>query len=518
MVYLPMGFLYAQRAKGKETPLVLQLREEIYTQPYESINWPSQRNNVSDIDVYYPHTRLLKVLNWCVGIYEKFAPKRLRQWAMDESWLQLKMEDENTFYGNLASVNKVMNLLCAFFKEGRDSKAFRLHVEHTHDYLWMSESGMYFNGTDGSQLWDTVWICQAVCQTGLAKYPETHDMLKKAYAFIDSQQIRNDPIHCERTYRDPTKGAWPFSRRDQGYTLTDCTAEAIKAVYMMHELDFIKPTISNDRLCEATDVLLRMQNSDGGYASYEPTRGPKLLEWINPAEVFGEYSLYVLEHANSGGSKVTDAETTKPGDIMVEYSYPECTTAVLLGLASFRKYNPDYRTADIEYAVARGIRYLKKVQRPEGGWYGCWAICFTYATWFGLEALASVGETYENSVNVRRACDWLVSVQMEDGGWGEAYKACETGIYHHHAKSQVVNTSWAVLGLLAAKYPHMETIKRGVDLIGSRQQPDGRWEQESIEGVFNKNAMIAYPNYKFSFTVWAIARFVKVYGDLEVGF
>ena len=31
-----------------------------------------------------------------------------------------------------------------------------------------------------------------------------------------------------------------------------------------------------------------MQNSDGGFASYELVRGPTWLELLNPAEVFGE--------------------------------------------------------------------------------------------------------------------------------------------------------------------------------------------------------------------------------------
>lgn len=48
-------------------------------------------------------------------------------------------------------------------------------------------------------------------------------------------------------------------------------------------------------------------------------------------------------------------------------------------------------------------------------------ICFTYATMFALESLAIAGETHENSAAVRRACDFLVSKQMEDGGWGETY-------------------------------------------------------------------------------------------------
>ncbi|RKO85946.1 terpenoid cyclases/protein prenyltransferase alpha-alpha toroid, partial [Blyttiomyces helicus] len=74
-------------------------------------------------------------------------------------------------------------------------------------------------------------------------------------------------------------------------------------------------------------------------------------------------------------------------------------------------------------------------------------------------------------------------------------------------------TAWATLALLAARYPDPAPMRRAVRLIASRQLPDGRWNQEAIEGVFNRNAMIAYPNYKFSFSIWAIGRFVARFGD-----
>jgi hypothetical protein len=38
---------------------------------------------------------------------------------------------------------------------------------------------------------------------------------------------------------------------------------------------------------DAVDVMLSLQNSDGGFASYEVIRGPQWLELLNPAEVFG---------------------------------------------------------------------------------------------------------------------------------------------------------------------------------------------------------------------------------------
>jgi lanosterol synthase len=102
---------------------------------------------------------------------------------------------------------------------------------------------------------------------------------------------------------------------------------------------------------------------------------------------------------------------------------------------------------------------------------------------FAMESLSSVGEFYENSSRIRRACNFLLSKQMDDGGWGESYRACETGEWVNHEKSQVVNTAWALLSLMAVGYPEREPIQRGIDLIMSRQQTNGEWLQEGIEGT-----------------------------------
>lgn len=181
-----------------------------------------------------------------------------------------------------------------------------------------------------------------------------------------------------------------------------------------------------------------MQNKDGGFGSYEKARGSELMELLNPAEVFDR--------------------------IMVEYSYPECTTAVLTSLSHFRKHFPTYRRDSIQKAITVATNYITNVQRPDGSWYGSWAICFTYGTFFALESLASVGQTYQTSERVRRACDWLVSKQMKDGGWGEHYSSCEVAEYVQHEKSQVVNTAWATLALMNARYPRAEVIEKGLQV------------------------------------------------------
>lgn len=102
-------------------------------------------------------------------------------------------------------------------------------------------------------------------------------------------------------------------------------------------------------------------------------------------------------------------------------------TPITVKLTSSESYVPfrcPYIPSDFKRSrtIRDAVKYVHSSQKPEGGWFGSWGICFTYATMFALESLSLVGETYENSQSVRRACDYLVSKQREDGGWGESYK------------------------------------------------------------------------------------------------
>lgn len=86
----------------------------------------------------------------------------------------------------------------------------------------------------------------------------------------------------------------------------------------------------------------------------------------------------------------------------------------------------------------------------------------------------------------------------------------------HSTGSQVVMTAWALIALMHAEYSDIKAIKRGIRLIMERQQPNGEWKQEAIEGVFNKSCMISYPNYKFTFTMKALGMFATKYPNETV--
>lgn len=62
----------------------------------------------------------------------------------------------------------------------------------------------------------------------------------------------------------------------------------------------------------------------------------------------------------------------------------------------------------------------------------------------------------------------------------------------------MVNTAWAILALISAGYHHRDTkqIQNGVRCLLRQQLPSGDWPQEHITGVFNRNCMITYANYR----------------------
>ena len=457
-----MSFIYSTRHVFPANSLIKQLREEIYTEPYSAINFASHRNSISPRDNYHPKSWILTIINWIlVSLWNPFLRTRsLKQWAEDWTYDLIRREDENTDFADLAPVSAPMNMVACYIREGPGSYSVKRHRERLPEYLWMKSEGMLVNGTNGVQTWDTSWLIQAVVEAGLAEDPKWKTMLTKALEFLDDQQIREDCREQDTCYRQQRKGAWAFSTKLQGYTVSDTTSEALKAVLMLQQKPGYPTLVSDERVRDAIDTLLTMQNASGGFASYEPTRGSEYLEYLNAAEVFGR--------------------------IMVEYDYPECSTAVVTALRLFSAHDPQYRKADISKALDGAMKYIRKAQRADGSWYGSWGICFTYAGMFALESLASLGENYENSTAVKKACNFLIEKQRDDGGWGESYKSCETGFYVQR-ESQIVMTSWAIIGLMVAKYPHRGAIERGAKLIMGRQLRNGEWKQEGIEGVFNKS-------------------------------
>ena len=381
------------------------------------------------------------------------------------------------------------------------------------DYLWVSEDGMKMQGYNGSQCWDTSFAIQAYHEAGLLD--DFPDVARKTWSYLERTQILStetsrssaaykyeSPENRDRYYRHVSEGGWPFSTSAHGWPISDCTGEGLKAslCLLFHSetvkqglLNHLLKPIPEERLKNAVNVCLTLQNEDGGWATYENNRGFGWYELLNPSEVFG--------------------------DIMIDYSYVECSMATLTALVDFRARFPSHRAKEIRHAITRGRKFLKSIQRPNGSWYGSWACCFCYGCWFGIEGLIKAGEP-KDCDEIKRACAFLLAHQRHNGGWGEDFTSCYDKDYARNGMdaygdegSGVVTTSWALLALSMAECDQIDAIKRGVAYLMKRQLPSGDFPQEGISGVFNRACGITYTAYRNVFPLWALGRCASTYGD-----
>ncbi len=489
MVYLPMSYCFGAEVTGPITSLIQQIRGEIYSEEYDKIDWIRARNACCDLDRFTRSKRFLKWFLSGLNKYEDIRLKGVRRDALKFVLEYVQAEDEQTNYVNIGPVNKVINSICIWHAYGSDSDEFRAHTDRWYDYLWLAEDGMKMSGYNGSQLWDTAFASQAILESDLGK--DFSNILAQSYKYLETSQVKKEVRNPKRFFRHNSVGGWPFSTVDHGWPITDCTSEGLLASLAVHDsgIDLLQ-TIDAQRLGQAADLLLSFQNKDGGWATYELTRGPSWLESFNPSEVFG--------------------------DIMIDYSYTECTSACIRSLARFHQKYLGHKPGQIRTAIDRGARFIQSRQLSDGSWIGRWGVCFTYGTWFGVEGLIAAGMEVTGNFyasHIDKACKFLIARQNSDGGWGESYKSCVQKEYIP-SDSQVVSTSWALLTLMAGKYSDLDAIDRGVALLLDRQEGNGDWPQESISGVFNSNCMISYSNYRNIFPIWALGRYRKMYGKI----
>jgi len=96
--------------------------------------------------------------------------------------------------------------------------------------------GMKMNGTNGVQLWDTAFAVKAFLESGLGPEPEFRPTLHKVLSFLEDVQVKRNVPHHDKYFRHISKGGFPFSTRDCGWIVSDCTAEGLSAVMYLQEL------------------------------------------------------------------------------------------------------------------------------------------------------------------------------------------------------------------------------------------------------------------------------------------
>jgi lanosterol synthase len=469
LIYMGMAAVYARRFQAPVTPVIASIREEIYPDGFANADFAASRNRLRDADLHTRPSVWLRVGFGFARLLDRFHSKRVRARYVESIVRRIKWELRTTKHTSISPVSGILNILTLWLRDPEDADGLRA-LAQLDRWIWEDdERGLRVAGARSAS-WDTAFALQALSTApGL---DGVRDGLHRGANYLRSQQIGASFEGYQAAYRNDPRGGWCFAAGWHGWPVTDCTAEAVLGLLSVGA-DSADVTVLGD----AVRFMLRGQNRDGGFGTYEARRSVVGLEWLNPAEMFG--------------------------DSMTEHSYVECTASCLAALAACEERFPRIIGQTETKAISRAGAWLRHAQEKDGSWRGLWGVQFIYGTLFGIRGLLATGARPDDPA-LRSACHWLLDRQREDGGWGEHYRGCYSGQYVEHDQSQVIQTAWAMIALLEAGDTDWTAITRGERFLVGMQRPDGTWPRQDMAGIFFRTALLDYTLYRQYFPLHAL--------------
>jgi squalene-hopene/tetraprenyl-beta-curcumene cyclase len=316
-----------------------------------------------------------------------------------------------------------------------------------------------------SPIWDTGLAGHAMAEVAFGSdFPSAP--VQAASEWLAGKQILDVKGDWAVRRPDVAPGGWAFQYENAHYPDVDDTA--VIGMLLHRNGD----PAHEEAISRARDWVVGMQSSDGGWGAFEPENTHSHLNHI--------------PFADHGA--LLDPPTADVTGRCVSF-------LAQIGMAS------------TDPVMQNALAYLKREQERDGSWFGRWGTNYIYGTWSVLCALNAAGLSPSDPC-ISRACDWLISVQADDGGWGEdeeSYADAPHGVFTESTPSQ---TAWAVLALMAGGRTNDPAVARGIAWLQAAQKEDGEWDELPYTAVgFPKVFYLRYHGYRQFFPLLALARF-----------
>ena len=455
-VIVPLLVLMALRPRARN-PRGVGVQELFRTPPDEVRDWIR--------GPYRSHWgRMFKALDVAVRLCEPRFPKRGRKLAIEEAvrWTTERLNGEDGvggIYPAMANAAMMFDAL-GYPPDHPDVVTVWSSIRKL---LVVQEDRAYCQPCL-SPVWDTSLAGHAVAEAEIegADVPA----VKNACAWLAERQVTELRGDWADKRPDVPPGGWAFQYWNDYYPDVDDTAVVGMLLHRSGNRAY------RAAIARARDWIIGMQSKNGGWGAFDADNT--------------HYFLNHIPFADHGA--LLDPPTA------------DVTARCVSFLAQIGH-------ALDEPVMARAVAYLRAEQEADGSWFGRWGTNYVYGTWSALCALNAAGLPHDDPA-IRRAAEWLLSRQRDDGGWGEdenSYAGAQPGWYHESTPSQ---TSWALLGLMAAGLVDHPAVTRGIAWLQETQRPDGEWTELPYTAVgFPRVFYLRYHGYRLFFPLLALARY-----------
>ncbi len=440
---------------------------ELFTTPPEHVqHWPKGAHQT------WPWAQVFGGIDRILRVVEPYSPRTVRRRAIDRA-VKFVIERLNEEDGLGAIFPAMVNSLLMFDALGYADSDINVRTARASiEKLLMVREDEAYCQPCLSPVWDTALAAHTLLEVG---GPDGEGRALSCLEWLRPLQVLDTVGDWAAARPGLRPGGWAFQYANPHYPDLDDTAVVVMA---MDRASARTPHKTHGAFEEATtrarEWVIGMQSANGGWAAFDADN---------------EY-YYLNQIPFSDHGALLDPPTA---DVTAR------CVSMLAQLGARRSENKAFNEA---------IAYLLSTQEEDGSWYGRWGMNFIYGTWSVLCALNAAGFDATSS-QVHRAVQWLGSIQNPDGGWGEggeSYKLDYQG--HEPVASTASQTSWALLGLMAAGAVDHPSVDRGIDYLLAGQGEDGFWEEQRFTATgFPRVFYLRYHGYAKFFPLWALARY-----------
>jgi squalene-hopene/tetraprenyl-beta-curcumene cyclase len=463
-VLIPLTVLNALKPKARN-PKGVGISELFVTPPEQVRHWPKGPHQK------FPWSQIFGGIDRVLRLFEPLFPKSLRKKSIDKA-VAFVTERLNGDDGLGGIFPAMVNSLLVYDALGypHDHPNYVTARGSIEKLLAVKDDEAYCQPCL-SPVWDTALVAHALMEAGGA---EAEASTVRALAWLKPLQVLDTVGDWAATRPGIRPGGWAFQYANPHYPDTDDTAVVAMAMDRAAGRNLVKDDTYRGAIARANEWIVGMQSKNGGWGAFD---ADNTYEYLNQ-----------IPFSDHGA--LLDPPTA---DVSAR------CVSMLAQLGARRNTSAE---------LDKALTYLERTQEKDGSWYGRWGMNYIYGTWSVLCALNAAGVD-PSSRSMRKAVDWLVSIQNSDGGWGEdgeSYSLDYKG--YEPAPSTASQTAWALMGLMAAGEVDHAAVKKGVAYLTSKQGGDGFWGEERFTATgFPRVFYLRYHGYSKFFPLWALARY-----------